>query len=814
MEMIRKSLCLHVARLRRLTLWACCVTVTAAGSSAFGADPYFTRTTQQTSQHTHVEEYYDASGDAVHACIAFAAALGFESGYCHGGGTTISLVEAGWLCSYGPGPGACNIVLRPDLHFYLYDGYYCPVGQRYVPAVNKCASWNDRLHDKPQVCTPHYGRPIYPLTASKRVVVNLGNWFGAAVRLNYDTRRKVPGNDASLTFQPKALPSFGELWETSLHKQLIFQGGSQQTIQATRGAGVWVSFTKDASGNYAPDADINDRISTVTGGGWRYYDAATQVEETYTSGGFLAAINAADGTSLNFTYTGSLLTKAQDQFARSAQFAYETPANSGFSPRIKRITDPNGQFIDFAYDSAGNLQQITWPDTSTRQFLYENMNFPWALTGVVDENQARTATYGYDAQGRANDTQAAGGADHYSASWGTPPSWQVIESYDVAADVIWRDHYWVTPQSTVVTLSNGQSTSLGASNVLGMSRMSSQSQPAGSGCMASTSAQSYDANGNLTQRDDFNGTRTCYANDPSRNLETARVDGLATTQDCASITPANATLPANSRKVSTQWHPDWRLRVRVAEPGKITTSIYNGQPDPLSVNAIASCAPSTALLPDGKPIAVLCKQVEQATTDTDGHLGFSAGLQSTVANRQTSWTYNQYGQVLTEDGPRTDINDITTYTYYSDTTTDHTMGDLQSVTNAAGKVTSYSKYNRHGQLLESTDPNGVLTVNTYDLRQRLLSSTVGGQTTSYSYDPAGQLKKVTLPDASWIGYDYDDAHRQVAVYDHKGNRTEYQLDNAGNRTGETTKDPNGALKRQLSRSIDALGRVQQTTGRE
>jgi YD repeat-containing protein len=105
-------------------------------------------------------------------------------------------------------------------------------------------------------------------------------------------------------------------------------------------------------------------------------------------------------------------------------------------------------------------------------------------------------------------------------------------------------------------------------------------------------------------------------------------------------------------------------------------------------------------------------------------------------------------------------------------------------------------------------------VNTYDLRQRLLSSSVGGQTTSYSYDAAGQLKKVTLPDSSWVGYDYDDAHRQVAVYDNKGNRTEYVLDNAGNRTGETTKDPGGNLKRQLSRSIDALGRVQQTTGRE
>ncbi len=79
-------------------------------------------------------------------------------------------------------------------------------------------------------------------------------------------------------------------------------------------------------------------------------------------------------------------------------------------------------------------------------------------------------------------------------------------------------------------------------------------------------------------------------------------------------------------------------------------------------------------------------------------------------------------------------------------------------------------------------------------------------------DPAGQLKHLTLPDTTWVGYDYDDAHRLVAVYDHKGNRTTYTLDNAGNRTAEVTRDPSNALKRQLARSIDALGRVQQATG--
>jgi hypothetical protein len=47
-----------------------------------------------------------------------------------------------------------------------------------------------------------------------------------------------------------------------------------------------------------------------------------------------------------------------------------------------------------------------------------------------------------------------------------------------------------------------------------------------------------------------------------------------------------------------------------------------------------------------------------------------------------------------------------------------------------------------------------------------------------------------------------------------GNFIKYTLDNIGNRTLEEVKDPLGVPSRQVSRGIDALGRIQQTTGRE
>ncbi|MGH9931662.1 MAG: RHS repeat domain-containing protein, partial [Pyrinomonadaceae bacterium] len=46
-------------------------------------------------------------------------------------------------------------------------------------------------------------------------------------------------------------------------------------------------------------------------------------------------------------------------------------------------------------------------------------------------------------------------------------------------------------------------------------------------------------------------------------------------------------------------------------------------------------------------------------------------------------------------------------------------GQVQTVTNAAGHVTTYNTYNAHGQPLTITDPNSIVTTLTYDARQRL-----------------------------------------------------------------------------------------------
>jgi YD repeat-containing protein len=104
----------------------------------------------------------------------------------------------------------------------------------------------------------------------------------------------------------------------------------------------------------------------------------------------------------------------------------------------------------------------------------------------------------------------------------------------------------------------------------------------------------------------------------------------------------------------------------------------------------------------------------------------------------------------------------------------------------------------------------------YTRRGLLASRTVysGGEseTTSYHYDPAGQLKSVVQPDGSSITMNYDAAHRLIGIADSNGNTIKYELDLTGNRIGERISDASGNLQRNVTRVFDTMNRVKQVTG--
>lgn len=77
------------------------------------------------------------------------------------------------------------------------------------------------------------------------------------------------------------------------------------------------------------------------------------------------------------------------------------------------------------------------------------------------------------------------------------------------------------------------------------------------------------------------------------------------------------------------------------------------------------------------------------------------------------------------------------------------------------------------------------------------------------------MARLTQPDGSFLAYRYDDAHRLVRIEDALGHAIDYCpggpghadcLDAAGHRRIEQFQDPTGAVKRQVQRTYNQLGR--------
>lgn len=775
---------------------------------------------------------------------------------CWGPGTqinmenaTMSSIAAAWVSAANSGAADCHNTPPNANNSYSYhrtDGltiyFNCDsvtacggnsVDNSSITVAKTALVNHDNQQSAPQRCSGQ-GNPIYPALGVKHEVLDVGITLGRlGVVLSYDTSRQVGYSASSPSAVKPVEPSswfLGNLWSLSLKRELVLQGTSAAAgALLWRGDGRVISMSTQSNGALVGSGDVVGKIVS-TSAGYIFSDYSDNSEELYDVAGNLTAIHWADGNVLTFNFTTpatgtfgglSVLNGVQDAYGRQIAFAY-----SPGTQLLSGITDANGQTSTLAFNANGMFSGVTWPDTKSKSYVYENTSYPWALTGVIDENGTRFATFGFDANGLAISTEHAGGVNRYAASWTSAPSINITNAVDSASGVTYRSRDWMPPQGLSYSDPSNNQHPIGTTTVLGKTLISSQAQPAGSGCLAAAQTNQYDANGNVTNTTDFNSNRACYAYDSSRNLRTAALEGLPSAKTCpadiAGYTPSTSDATHPERKTTTVWHPDWVLKAREAEPKKITTWVYNGQPDPIG-GGTASCVSPTTTLPDGKPLAVVCARYEQATTDATGALGMAASV--TGATRKWSYAYNQYGQVLSETTPKQSATDAlshtTTYAYYTDTSLSgnvgHTMGDLHIVTNPKGQQTTYTSYDGAGRLLSSTDANGVVSSQTYWPRgwphtQTVTPVTGAALTTTYDYWPTGLLKTVTLPDASTLNYTYDDAHRLTDVSDAAGNKIHYVLDNVGNRTGEQVSDASGNLASTVSRVFDALNRVQSQTG--
>jgi YD repeat-containing protein len=561
--------------------------------------------------------------------------------------------------------------------------------------------------------------------------------------------------------------TIGNGWRTTFDRRLELStvGGVQQARVWREDGSAEDFFNFDISG-WQPSPDIVAKLVGDATNGWTY-TAPNDTQEVFDATGRLVSITTRTGFAQTLEYNlattaggdgiPTTLDRVTGPFGRQLTFTWQDRGAGIYF--VASVTMPNGTTMSYSYSPTGNLQSVTYPGsgaTTTRNYLYTNTSFPRALTGITDENNAPYATWSYDATGRAIESKHGGtlNADRYTFAFSTTNT-VITDPLTRARTASWSIKHGV---AKVASMTNGPCTS----------------------CGASIQSVTYDANGNAATKTDFNGNQTAYTYDLTRNLELTRTEGLSNT----------GAIQLESRRTTTTWHASFRL--------------------PTTITIAKRDAGNTSWL-DVKRTSYGYDTAGRMLTKTETAL-------DVIPNVSRTWTYTWNttapltGLVATMDGPRTDVTDITTYTYYTDTTATHKPGDLWKVTNALNQVTTITAYDGNGRPLSVSDPNGAITNLTYHPRGWLTSRQVAGQTTTFTYDNVGQLDRMTLPTGAFLDYDYDDAHRLIRIKDNLSNKMEYTLDLMGNHTAEKVYDPAGVLKRQSTAVFNTLNQLEQQIG--
>ncbi len=180
-------------------------------------------------------------------------------------------------------------------------------------------------------------------------------------------------------------------------------------------------------------------------------------------------------------------------------------------------------------------------------------------------------------------------------------------------------------------------------------------------------------------------------------------------------------------------------------------------------------------------------------------------------HNETDYTYDAAGNLKTVQGPDPDGagplgRPLTTYTLDPAGT-----GLVTAVQDPRLKTTQYGYDPTTHQRTAITTPLGEVTKFTYDATGRLKTSIdpresvsgcncAGRYTTSYDYDNADHLTKITSPDPDGTGpqlafskqWLYDPAGNLQTYTDENGNPTDYGYDNGNRLTSVTGPDPDGA----------------------
>ena len=399
---------------------------------------------------------------------------------------------------------------------------------------------------------------------------------------------------------------------------------------------------------------------------------------------------------------------------KKIQFAYNSQG------RRTSVTDMDGHVYTYAYNQDGNLEYIYRPSSTGvlgTRLAWSNPNGSYTLTGVSS----------VDSSGETPLTS-------YSYIWYAIPTggeWRVSESGLVGG--VEKTTFTYGSDYTTLTNALGQTETRHYADINGQHKIVESDRAGTTACAAAAATTVYDSRGYKDYELDWSGVKTDFTYNDAGQL----------TQVTSGITPDGSI--ANSETTEYAWD------TALPRISAITRFAANG------TTAITQTKYSWYPVGDSALRDNLIKTITQVDCTPD----CASGSARAVTYNYTLYS-NRIMASMDVDGPASGAVDTAHYAY-------DVYGNVTSITDPAGNVTSYSQYNGFGYPGRIVDPNGVVTTLTYDTMNRLTSRTVtgslGARTESYEYDSQDRMIRAYDPNNSgrWIRYVYDVPGRLLRI---------------------------------------------------
>jgi YD repeat-containing protein len=167
--------------------------------------------------------------------------------------------------------------------------------------------------------------------------------------------------------------------------------GPAVSFDAIRDNGQHVTFALQGTA-IMPTGNSPFRLTRATAG----YQLVDDQENTeiYDLAGKLQSVSTRTGVVVTLAYNpdGQLVT-VEDNLGHLLTLGYDS------QNRLTNVTDHNSHLAQYGYDAYSRLQRVTYPGVGGRSYVYEMSSMPYVLTGAMDEQGRRYATWEYDGMG-------------------------------------------------------------------------------------------------------------------------------------------------------------------------------------------------------------------------------------------------------------------------------------------------------------------------------------------------------------------------------------------------------------------------------